>query len=191
MKDIIPTKFLIDGIDRLGKSSLVRTIQDQLGYHIAIHFDKPKILNAYKNQSEDPLVIHQYECNKALFTLLKSKAPLIIDRTHFGEMVYAPLYRKYSGEYVLEMEKEFISERPYTETSDVRLILLITSNFDMLTDDGKSFDPTKKEQEQEMFLNAFHRSNLTNKVVVDVHNGNGGYKSYLEIYEEAVLKKRS
>lgn len=206
-----PIKFLIDGIDRLGKSTLIQNIQEELGYHLVIHYDKPKLLanlvdmadcikrceasetdydESYRNLSLENLArrLYQEEANRGMFDLLKDKTPMIFDRTHLGEMVYAPLYRKYSGEYVYDMEKELIQDKPYSHEDDIRLILLISSNTDMLVDDGLSFDPAKKNEEQEMFIRAFMKSNLVNKVMVDVHNGKGGYKSYEEVFTEAIYK---
>lgn len=212
MGDEFPTKFLIDGIDRLGKSSLIQKIQEELGYHLVIHYDKPKVLanhlwaadmikrsqdsdtdydESYKNLSVENLArrLYQEDANINMFKLLQTDMRIILDRTHLGEMVYAPLYRKYSGEYVYDMEKELIQAKPFTYQNDIRLILLTSSNTDMLVDDGLGFDPSKKNDEQNMFIEAFHKSNLTNKVIVDVHNGKGGYKTYEEVFNEAIYKK--
>jgi nicotinamide riboside kinase len=203
-----PSKYLIDGIDRLGKSSLVKRIQDELGYHLVIHYDKPQVLTNYLiaahgiKESTDPnydfvkhlsveniaRYLYQEEVNRSMFELMKNDVPIIFDRTHLGEMVYAPLYRGYSGDYVYRFEKEFIDEKMYTQSYNVRLILLISSNTEMLQDDGRSFDPTKKDEEQKMFIEAFNKSQLTNKVIVDVHNGAGGYKSFEDVFTEAIYK---
>lgn len=183
-----PTKFLIDGVDRLGKSTLTQSLLDELGYHLVIHYDKPKVLSAYQ-ADPDPRKVYQYECNVGMFTLLNTQVPMIFDRTHLGEMVYAPMYRKYSGDYVLEMEQQLKDRKFYSFESDVLLILLTTSNFDIVTDDGQSFDFSKKDVEQELFKQAFEKSNFT-KVMVDVHDGKGGFKSKQEILNE-VLKKNS
>jgi hypothetical protein len=207
-----PTKFLIDGIDRLGKSSLIERIQQDLGYHLVVHYDKPKVLGnilstvKYIKQADpeelDPWFVpiqslpeediarrlYQEDTNRNMFELMETEVPIIFDRTHLGEMVYAPLYRKYDGGYIYDIEEQFIKSKPFTAEDSVRLILLTTSNFDMLVDDGLSFDPSKKEEEQNLFIEAFNRSKLTNKVIVDVHNGKGGYRDYEEIYSEAVYK---
>lgn len=205
-----PTKFLIDGIDRLGKSTLIANIQKEMGYHLVIHYDKPQVLpcylwdadmikrsegsdtdydESYRNLSIENLArrLYQEAANECMFNLMKTDVPIIFDRTHLGELVYAPLYRKYSGEYVYEMEQDFIQSKPYTHQDVTRLILLTSSNTEMLEDDGLSFDPTKKNEEQQLFINAFNRSNLVNKVIVDVHNGNGEYKSFEQVYNEAMF----
>lgn len=195
-----PTKFLIDGIDRLGKSTLIEKIQERFGYHLVIHYDKPKVLNdnleiakEFSGKTGPDLLnearhLYQIHANRNMFELMKTDIPIIFDRTHLGELVYAPLYRGYKGDYVLHMEKDFIDEKPYTHPDDVKLILLTTSNTQMLQDDGLSFDFTKKEQEQQMFIDAFNRSQLANKVIVDVHNGQGGYKVYEDVFYEAIIK---
>ena len=193
-----PTKFLIDGIDRLGKSTLIDKIQEKYGYHLVIHYDKPKVLNEFlamamefTDKTGNDLLnearhLYQIHANRNMFELMKTDIPIIFDRTHLGEMVYAPLYRGYSGGYVFQIEKDFIDEKPYTNSDNVKLILLTTSNTDMLQDDGLSFDFSKKEEEQKMFIEAFNHSNLRNKVIVDVHNGQGGYKSYAQVFDEAM-----
>lgn len=206
----VPIHFLVDGIDRLGKSSLINRIQQELGYYLVIHYDKPKVLENSLNLarliiSADPKELdpeyaklqgipeenlarrlYQGETNLNMFELLKTRIPMIMDRTHLGEMVYAPLYRCYSGEYVYEYERDLLETKPFTANSDLRLILLTTSNFEMLEDDGLSFNFENKQQEQARFIQAFERSAIPNKVIVDVHNGSGGYKSFEEVFQEAV-----
>jgi hypothetical protein len=208
------TKFLIDGIDRLGKSSLIKGILDELGYHLVIHYDKPLVLkndlhlakelklsgpdsgigdffipNLGLSDQNLARLIYQDDANRTMFNLLATDTRLIFDRTHLGELVYAPLYRGYKGDYVYQMEETLIESKPYTVQKDVRLILLISSNTDMLVDDGLSFDPTKKAEEQQRFIDAFNKSKLPNKVMIDVHNGNGGYRPYADILKEALYKK--
>lgn len=207
----LPKKFLIDGIDRLGKSTLIQNILQELGYHLVVHYDKPKVLQRNKyyaeglketdpdqsqlemelfNLSVDNLArrIYQEDTNKNMFNLMKTDIPVIFDRTHLGEMVYAPLYRGYSGEYVYDIEKDFLEEKMYTAHSEVRMVLLISSNLEMIQDDGLSFDPTKKYEEQTLFVKAFEQSRITNKVIVDVHDGKGGYRPYEEILKDALYK---
>lgn len=184
-----PSKFLLDGVDRLGKSTLVKNIVNELGYHLVIHYDKPKVLNVYEKVSgskNEALKEYQKQTNKQMFELMRSNVPIIFDRTHLGEMVYAPLYRNCPGDYVYQYEAEALNYKIFTHQDDFKLILLTTSNFDIMEDDGLSFDFSKKEQEQELFIQAFHKSSIVNKIIIDVHNGMGGFKHPTEVLCEAL-----
>jgi len=191
-------KFLIDGIDRLGKSTLVQGIQDQLGYHLVVHYNKPKLLPALQTYNVDgkiaelpksaALQIYQEETNRYMFELLRINVPIIFDRTHLGEMVYAPIYRGYSGDYVLKHEGSLLFNRP-DYFKDVKLILLTTSDFSIMKDDGDGFDWTRKEEEQELFKVAFKKSIMSNKVMIDVADGRGGYRDSYDILQEVINDK--
>lgn len=176
-----PSTFLIEGIDRLGKSSLCENIQRELGYYQLVHSSKPVKLDKYTSvhSSRSPLEIYQTVCNENMFKMIQSRSRLIFDRAHLGEMVYAPLYRKYDGDYVLDLEAAH-------DTLGARLVLLITTNFDMLKDDGESFNWDNKVLEQQMFLRAFTQSNIKDKVIVDVHDGKGGHKSFEDVLKETL-----
>lgn len=172
--------FLIEGVDRMGKSTLIQGLLNELGYHLVVHYDKPKLLKAYADE-EKPLLEYQRVLYQNMFEMIHQGMPVIFDRAHLGEVVYAPMYRKYSPEYIYMLEKMH-------DTSGARLVLLTTSDFSFVTDDGNSIDFTRKEEEQVRFVEAFNRSSIKDKVLVDVSNGRGGYKLAEEILAE-VLKK--
>jgi hypothetical protein len=44
LKDIL----IIEGLDRLGKSTLIKNIQHRFGFYQVIHFGKPEILDKYR-----------------------------------------------------------------------------------------------------------------------------------------------
>jgi hypothetical protein len=98
-------------------------------------------------------------------------------------MVYSPLYRGYDGDYVLELEKQFGLDQ---NNISVRLILLYTTDFSFIKDDGKSFNFQNMKHEQEMFHNAFNKSQITDKRMINVSNGNGWFKRFDELVNEAV-----
>lgn len=176
-----PDQFIIEGVDRLGKSTLIKGLLNTLGYHLVVHYDKPKLLDYYKEMYGEPLKTYQVQLYNQMFKMIDRGDRVIFDRGHLGELVYAPLYRKYNTDYVLEFEKD-------ADTSKTRLVLLTTSDFSFIKDDGLSIDFSKKEQEQDLFMHAFRRSQIEDKIVVDVCNGKGGYKSNAQILAE-VLKK--
>lgn len=110
---------------------------------------------------------------------------MICDRSHLGEVVYASLYRGYSGNYVFELEDAFIAagSRFHKQT---KLVLLVTDNFSIIQDDGNSFDFSMIESEQDQFMRALKRSRITNKQIVNVHDGNGSFKAPAAILQEVL-----
>jgi hypothetical protein len=188
---------LIEGVDRLGKDSLIEGLQDRLGYFLNIHYEKPKALEKYvaarkaqahlTTEQVKSLALRDYQ--EASFinmlNLLSGNCRTILNRAHLGEYVYSPRYRGYDGSYVFELEQAFIeSSSKFREKS--LLVLLTTSDFSFIQDDGLSFDFAKKEEEQTDFIDAFNRSAFTNKLLIDVSNGKGGYRPYEEILEQVV-----
>jgi thymidylate kinase len=175
-----PKQFIIEGIDRMGKSSLIKGLLDELGYHLVIHYSKPELLKCYANY-KTPLRRYQFELYNQMFRMIESQENVIFDRGHLGELVYAPMYRKYQPDFVKQFEKQF-------NTTTARLVLLTTSDFSFLVDDGLSLDFSKKEEEQAKFVEAFNASRIEDKVLVNVCNGRGGYREAKSILDE-VLKR--
>lgn len=187
-------KFLIDGLDRLGKSSLIQGIRDDMGYFEIIHFSKPQALKVYNELSTNEgefnklQSYYRYQRNgfDNMMKLLNSDAKIIFDRTHLGEYVYSPMYRSYSGEYVFELEKQYAVDR----LNGVRLILLV-ENFSAskhFVDDGQSLGPLEKRQEeQNRFLSAFNNSIIKDKRIICVTDqATGKFKPKHIIKDEAL-----
>lgn len=177
----MPKQFLIEGVDRMGKGTLIEGILQTMGYHVVVHLEKPRKLKVYDDCTPTPLRLYQHDVYTQMFKMIDSGIEVIFDRAHLGEMVYAPLYRKYSGNYVLDYEKD-------VATHDARLILLTTSDFSFIQDDGLSLDFSKKEIEQAKFIEAFSQSTIEDKVIIDVCNGKGGYRPAAEILEAALRR---
>lgn len=92
----------------------------------------------------------------------------IMNRSHLGEVVYSPLYRNYSGDYVFDYEKDFLSK----EHQPTKLILFLDDaekiiERDKKRGDNKSFslDLDKKNQEIESFKRAYEKSSLDKKII--------------------------
>lgn len=165
-------KLIIEGVDRLGKSTLINGLIEVLGYHTVLHYEKPRYLpNVYGSNKTQALFEYQKDSFWVGFDMLSiPDAPLIFDRFHLGEVVYSPRYRNYDGMYAIdEIEAEFLAQDiPGAELP--LLVLLHTTNFSFVVDDGQSFNFDAKESEQEDFLNAFDASNLP-KIAVQVNDG--------------------
>lgn len=156
----MPKSFIIEGIDRLGKSTLVKGILNELGYHLVIHYSKPEVLKTYDKYG-NALQVYQKMVNRSMFDLIDSGVPIIFDRGHLGETIYAPLYRGYCGDYVYDLENEI-------DTQDTALILLTTNDVDLCIDDGLSHNFDKRGEEQMKFIKAFQKSSIKNKHLIDV-----------------------
>lgn len=195
--------YLIEGLDRLGKSTLIDGILNARGFHQVIHYEKPKLLDVYM----DPRVVHhkflvkpdekeaawkqraleeyQYDSFHAMFAMIQSGAHLIMDRAHLGEMVYAPLYRKYNGDYVLSLEEEY-----HVNTCYHAKLILLTEDFSKskhFQDDGQSLGPeSARAKEQELFINAFERSKFRYKQIVNVTGEDGNFRPKEDILAEVL-----
>jgi thymidylate kinase len=190
---------IIEGIDRLGKDTLIKGIQDRLGFFQVIHYQKPQLLEKYVTEAKhrnvpeadvkrEALKLYQQESFRAMFKLMAGMLTprIICNRAHLGETVYAKRYRGYDGSYVFDIEKQF----SYTDgpLSQVLLVVLHTSDFSFITDDGLSLDVTKREEEQADFIEAYHKSSIPNKLLLDVHNGKGGFVSPQFVLDSVVSK---
>lgn len=187
--------FAIEGIDALGKSTLINSIKNRLGFYQAIHFSKPEILDAYCADADTEADIKrnaQYFYQRHSFDesmiLAKSGAKLIFDRWHLGECVYAGAYRKYDGEYVFDLEKNHELDK----VEHIRLILL-TEDFDIsahFNDDGLSLGSSSRENrkvEQDLFIEAFNKSSILDKRIICVTDPKTGkFKTKEQILEEVI-----
>jgi thymidylate kinase len=188
------TVYGIEGLDRLGKSTLIEGIRNTLGYYEVIHFSKPQRLDAYRTTMPVNGVPHggqgiyhyQHESFVNSMLLANSGARIIFDRWHLGEAVYSPMYRGYDGDYVFDIEtRSCVDVNP-----SIRLILLV-EDFDIarhFVDDGESLGAVdKREEEQQRFIDAFTRSGIRDKRTVCVTDpGLGGFKPKDWILAEAL-----
>src|SRR5579859_1370540 len=187
--------YAVEGLDRLGKSTLIQGILDKLGYYLVIHFAKPQRLKIYEDAAKVDGVPHggqaawhyQAESFRNSMLIASSGARIIFDRWHIGEAVYSPLYRNYSGDYVFNQERHSnLDQHP-----SLRLILL-TENFKFsqhFVDDGKSLGSGSlrdRWDEQGRFTGAFDRSSIKDKRVVCVTAPDGNFRPKEDILEEAL-----
>jgi thymidylate kinase len=185
-------KYIIEGLDRLGKSTLVSSIQNELGFFQSIHFGKPQKLKFYETKDPDGFVsdgksayFYQRASFDNMFRILNSTARVIFDRAHLGECVYSPIYRNYSGNYVYDLERD----HGMASNETTKLILLVEdlSISEHFVDDGLSFDISKRQQEQDLFEEAFYKSIIANKQLICVTDPETGqFRSKEDILKEAL-----
>lgn len=189
--------YAIEGLDRLGKSTLAEGIQRELGYFQVIHYGKPERLAKYADAvmpegvAHDPdvcdpqLLAYQQALYRNSMKLSQSGARIIFDRWHIAETVYAPMYRKYDANYVFDLEKRFKLD----ETNMVRLVLL-TEDFESskhFVSDGLSFDDSRREDEQNRFIAGFNKSAIKDKRIICVTDPvTGGFRPAEDVLREAL-----
>ena len=189
-------KYIIEGLDRLGKSTLVSSIQNELGFFQSIHFGKPQHLAFYDQKNSEETIdtkepsqlwqrLYQQASFDNMFRILNSNVRVIFDRAHLGECVYSPIYRKYSGDYVYDLERR----HGMASNTTTKLILLV-EDFDTakhFVDDGLSFDITKRRYEQALFIEAWGMSTIPNKKLICVTDkSTGQFRSKEDILKEAL-----
>jgi len=193
--------YCVEGLDRLGKSTLIQGIQDTLGYFQVIHFAKPQKLKIYEEAAKKPAYqgdggieevpekfrsafLYQQASFRNSMLLARSGARIIFDRWHIGEAVYSQIYRGYSGDYVFTQERIIGLDR-----ANIRLILLI-ENFRIsnhFSDDGKSLGPVRnRTEEQDLFIDSYSKSIIHDKRIINVTASNGEFRPKEEILEEAL-----
>lgn len=184
--------YVVEGLDRLGKDTLIGGILNVGGFYQELHFGKPKLLDIYSSAALDGIpegrqqhYIYQYQSFLNAMMMIRSGARIIFNRSWIGEAVYSPIYRQFSGDYVFKLETDF-----NIESADIRLILLTedfaaSSHFE---DDGESLGPvSKRAEEQTRFIQAFERSTICDKRIICVTDRiSGGFRDKHEILKEAI-----
>lgn len=175
-------KIIICGIDKTGKDTLIKNLQNKIGYYPVIHHTKPQSLKCY--QSSRSLEQYQRECFSNMFRLLKAPSVnIMMNRAHLGEFVYAHRYRDYDGDYVFEYEENFNIQN----YNDVFLILLTCSDTSIMVDDGESHDFSMKNAEQEDFISAYNKSIIMHKMMLNIYDPKTCYYKSEEAILEHVL----
>lgn len=191
--------YAIEGLDRLGKSTLIEGILNADGHYEVIHFSKPKILDVYaramlRTEHSEKWGIpdksfaawhYQSQGFRNSMIMANSGARIIFDRWHIGEAVYSPMYRGYNGNYVFDYELN----HDLQNHASLRLILLV-ENFDKsyhFVDDGQSLGPSENRmKEQKLFIEAFKKSNIVDKRIIEVTAPDGSFRSKESILFDAL-----
>ena len=131
-------KLLIEGVDNIGKSTIIRNI------------------TAFLDRTGLPYEV--YHCSNTTswpeyFELLNSDKTIIFDRSHIGEYVYGPHYR---GCIAFE-DKDY-----FKIPGDTLGLYVYTNDFGLITDDGLSFENSREAWlwQDEAFRKAFDDSGI-------------------------------
>ena len=151
---------IVEGPDRVGKDTVIQAIRSRYLNHPFFVISSSKIDCDLTSNAEKKYYLKYYD---RLLSSLESMDALLLNRSHLGELVYGPLYRSYTGEYVLELEKTY-------DLSKTILILLVDDPRTLAArDDGKSIDSSESaiENEINLFKEAFKKSNNFHKILIN------------------------
>ncbi len=172
---------IIEGLDNTGKSTLIDNLVKHFN-HLTIH----KIHYGSTGLPPEETKTHAKKLFREFFILLNmansfGDSCFIADRSHLGEMVYGPKYRNYSGDYVLDIEQEFVNNAFW---KDLFLITLVDEPQNLIDrDDGLSISVKTEdiEYEKAAFERAHNLSNIENKLFININN-----KTIEEVFDEVV-----
>ena len=182
------TKILIiEGPDNCGKDTLIKTISSTSKVHV-IHCSKPE-----QHDSPEESLRAQHEefsrITELLIGLYKKNEHdfIIMNRFHYGELVYGPMYRNEDPDSIRKMLVEIDNQlKTNINQEDIGLVLLTVTDPVFLSgnEDGLSLsggDSSLIKKECDGFFEAYRMSLLPNKALVYVDNGNGGWNNPVSI----------
>jgi thymidylate kinase len=169
---------IIEGPDRCGKNTLIKNLTSQAENIVVRHFGSAKGKDDMEKRN------FQYQFFKKEFELASQRSRFempdkeryprdiwIWNRAHLGEFVYGKIYRNTQPEqWVMKMEELYSLD---IDPSVYLLLLTADPEFLCKRDDGLSFSAEldKKTQELASFRDAFDRSKIMNKKILNVSNG--------------------
>lgn len=164
---------IIEGIDRCGKDTVISHILSKFENSVLVHSVAPKgDTNEEKEEwqkktfKRDLLFCAQCSDNDIF---KDTKSAFVFNRSYLGECVYGPMYRGTDSSWVLDLEEE------YLDLDNTYLIVMYADpSFIVSRDDGESFtrDIAKKEEEIDRFTEAYAKSKVKNKLLMQVNDGN-------------------
>jgi thymidylate kinase len=169
-------KIIFEGLDNVGKSTQIEELRKHykdIGFIVTkSSFIKDFTPEEFKKNSS-----LEYEQS---FRIFNQDFDISCDRLHLGEYVYGNIYRGYSGEHVFDLEDKY----DLNKIDDLFLFVFIDDVDNLLSrDDGLSLttDRDKKQYEIQRFIEAFEKSKIKNKLLINVNN-----KSIEDVTKELV-----
>lgn len=158
---------IVEGVDRVGKDTQIALLKRSLYPKYVfqtLHYSKVPFDNDIMN------IEYSEKLYNDMFRLMSnSDINFIVNRSHIGEMVYGPLYRNYSGEYVLELERAYMNDKKLWD--NIVLITMVNSPENIKDrEDGNSLsnsDIKKMKIEKGLFMKAHDKSYIENKLIID------------------------
>ena len=175
---------IIEGLDQVGKDTLIESVAREYTHVIKRHWGYPKgETNEEKTSYQKDSFNWEFKLHNILQTAsneVDKNSILIWNRSHIGELVYGTIYRDSQPEtWVMDLEKKYC----FDLADNIYLIYLHADpEFVIKQDDGKSYSANLADKKNELskFNSACNRSSIRKKLFIKV-NENGEYKSQQDI----------
>lgn len=159
---------ILEGLDRVGKdtqqSLIIKNISN-LVFH-KLHYSSLPFKDDIQAHTEYSKRMYT-EMFKMMLAFKDLNFNVIFNRSHLGETVYSPLYRGYSGDYVFDIESEYVNDL----RENLFLITLVNDPHIIWDrNDGNSFHTNEEEIRAEVdgFIRAHRLSKIRNKLMINV-----------------------
>jgi thymidylate kinase len=159
---------IIEGLDRVGKDTqvalIIKRLKDKVFHKLhysALPFnDDTELHTSYSKQLYEDMF-------KLMLSAKENNINLIFNRAHLGETIYSPLYRGYSGDYVFDIEKEYVNRL----RENLYLITIVNDPHIVWSrEDGQSLSKNEEDIKAEVdgFQRAHRLSKIKNKLMLNV-----------------------
>lgn len=172
----------IEGPDCVGKDTLIKNIKNkfnEIPFH-TLHYSNVNTLNVIEYSKK----LYEQSLDLAFFIQKTLESGVMFSRSMYGEKIYGPLYRDYSGDYVDDLEKKY----HFDEHKFLFLITLVDEpnrlcERDKKRGDNQSFsiDVEQKTKEINLFVKMHNESIIKNKLLINIH-----YKSAEDVLNEVI-----
>ena len=183
---------IIEGTDNVGKDTVINRLTYEFADVTIQHCNKPKSITPLEQSAEQLNTFIKLMGETLFYASLESKnedSCLIHNRSWYGEYVYGCMYRDNNPETVKQMIYHIENcINKVINPEDICFITLLSDNADFLVrnDDGLSIsnaDKGKIIHETHRFEEIFRLSNIKNKHIVYVNNGDK-FRDKDDIYNE-------
>lgn len=179
---------IIEGLDNVGKDTLISKICERFPITTIVHCGKPSASDPDEAAKEQNELFVSY-ANMIKDNDLKYSDCIIFNRYHMGEYIYGCIYRGRSSEDVMDMIDE-VDDVLLESDKEIYYIQMTSSNLDLIlkNDDNKSISNNNRERvdmERRRFEEVFNHSRL-NKLLLDVADKNGNFRTREEIFADVV-----
>jgi thymidylate kinase len=171
---------IIEGMDRCGKDTQIALIQKKFKnetFHV-FHYAKVPFASSEEHISYNNRLYR--DMFVMMFENLGFHRNFIFNRSHLGESVYSPRYRGYDGDYVFDIEKDYVDPM---KDQLVMIVLVNTPEILSKREDGNSLADKTEDvvYEREAFIRGYEKSKISNKKLIEC-----GTKSINEIHNEII-----